>query len=98
MYQKWSWNKYRPLVLILLKVFENASMKTIVIILKRFTWKRCAFAYKELKKKKKKKNSKEAKRQRKRSNLIRKNHIDKNKAKEGILCEAGALYTVQGIF
>lgn len=45
-----------------------------------------------------KKNSKEAKRQRKRSNLIRKNHIDKNKAKEGILCEAGALYTVQGIF
>ena len=98
MYQKWSWNKYRPLVLILLKVFENASMKTIVIILKRFTWKRCAFAYKEWKKKKKKKNSKEAKRQRKRSNLIRKNHIDKNKAKEGILCEAGALYTVQGIF
>ena len=96
MYQKWSWNKYRPLVLILLKVFENASMKTIVIILKRFTWKRCAFAYKEWKKKKKK--SKEAKRQRKRSNLIRKNHIDKNKAKEGILCEAGALYTVQGIF
>ena len=53
MYQKWSWNKYRPLVLILLKVFENASMKTIVIILKRFTWKRCAFAYKERKKKKK---------------------------------------------
>ena len=50
------------------------------------------------KKKKKKKNSKEAKRQRKRSNLIRKNHIDKNKAKEGILCEAGALYTVQGMF
>ena len=97
MYQKWSWNKYRPLVLILLKVFENASMKTIVIILKRFTWKRCAFAYKEWKEKKKK-NSKEAKRQRKRSNLIRKNHIDKNKAKEGILCEAGALYTVQGIF
>ena len=96
MYQKWSWNKYRPLVLILLKVFENASMKTIVIILKRFTWKRCAFAYKEWKKKKK--NSKEAKRQKKRSNLIRKNHIDKNKAKEGILCEAGALYTVQGIF
>ena len=47
---------------------------------------------------KKKKKKKEAKRQRKRSNLIRKNHIDKNKAKEGILCEAGALYTVQGIF
>ena len=28
---------------------------------------------------------------------IRKNHIAKNEEKEGILCEAHAFYTVQGI-
>ena len=36
--------------------------------------------------------SKEAKRQGKRLKAIRKNHIDKNQEKEGILCEAGAAY------
>ena len=45
-----------------------------------------------------KKLCKEAKNQGKGLKAIRKNLIDKNKEKEGILCEAGAFCVVQGIF
>ena len=41
--------------------------------------------------------NKEAKRHDKRLTAIRKNHMDKNKEKEGILYEAGAFYTVHCI-
>ena len=81
---KW---EYRLLLLILQK-FSKILLWRLVILLKRFTWKKVSFAYKEWTKT----ISKEAKRQGKRLKAIRKNHIDKNQEKEGILCEAGATY------
>lgn len=45
-----------------------------------------------------KKINTEAKQQGKVLKTIRENYIDKKKEKESILCEAGAFYTVHGIF
>ena len=53
-----------------------------------------SFSYEECTKK----VSTKTKRQGKRLKAIKKNYIDKNKENVMILCEAGALYTVQGIF
>ena len=74
-------------------IFKNANMETSYFT-KIFYLKKESFACKEWTKK----ISKETKRQRKRLKKIRKNNIDKNKEEGGILCEAGAFYTVQSIF
>ena len=79
------WENERLLIR-LLKLFKYSGMATCYFT-KCFTRRKMSFAYKEWRKKT---ISKEAKSQGKRLKVIRKSHIDKNKEKEGVLCEAGA--------
>ena len=73
------------------KAFQNASAWRLANLLIYSSWKKNEFCIKRM-------NKKEIKDREKRVKEIRKYHVDKNKEKEGILCEACAFCTVQGVF
>ena len=78
------------------KIFSletKISWRELVILPKFLSEKKHEFCIQRVNKK----ISKGAERQGKRLKATRKNHIDKNKEKEGALWESGAFYIVHGI-